>query len=411
MSTLELNVRHHLHNVHVCSDFAYHPIPDSLSSVREYKAGIDSQIVFSSTQSSDLFFYNITNDQNIRNFKFSGHKGGITSVAYSKDGDIVGSVGEDKSIKLWNPNKLAGDHIHIPCAHTATIRGIDFSTDLFSTCSDDKSIKLWNLRKASEKKAFISSFVGHSNWIRSCKFSPEGNLIASSGDDGTVRLWDVCTGSSLVIYSPFQNQSVLRPSIHKVDFHSCGSMVAAASNFESKVLVFDIRTDSQICTIQNDLKRSGTSSCGITFHPRNSHQIVTKSQEYLTLWDIRYQKKLTQVETACNNDQVVPVCLYSPCGNQLTTSNDSGLTTWDFHSSDSNNHNRPKKVHSKDTNNMNGQPAVVVDAKSEDTLYMLNSTIKKMTSQLDLLTETVIAIEQRLSIQENKVDMLLSANI
>lgn len=409
MSTFELNVKHYLHSDHSCSDFAFHPHPDSLSSLRDYKAGIDSQIVFSSSQSSDLSFFNITNEHNVRNFKFSGHKGGIMSVAYSKQGDIVGSVGEDKSIKLWNPNKLAGDHIQIPCAHTGTIRCIDFSADLFLTCSDDKSIKLWNLRKVTEKKAFISSFVGHSNWVRSCQFSPEGNLSASSGDDGTVRIWDVSTGTTLVTYSPFQNQSNMKSSIQKVDFHASGSFLAAATNVESKVLIFDLRTDSQVCTIRDELKRNTASFCGISFHPRHTNQIITKSQEHITLWDIRYQKKLSQVETGCCNDQVTPICLFSPCGNQFATSSDHGLILRNFKSTsnDCNKNNHPKKVKSKESSSSHCKTDFVGDTKSEDPIKMIKSTIEKITSQLDLLTETVIAIEQRLTIQENKVDMLL----
>lgn len=407
MNTFDINVKYHLHSDHLCSSFAYHPYPDSLSSLREYKAGIDSQIVCSSSQSSEVVLYNISNEQNIRKFKFSGHKGGIMSVAYSKQGDIMGSVGEDKSIKLWNPNKMAGDHTHIPCAHTGTIRGIDFSTDVFLTCSDDKTIKLWNLRKTNEKKAFISSLVGHSNWVRSCKFSPEGNLSASGGDDGTVRLWDISTGSTLVKYAPFQSQTFARSSIHKVDFHSSGSLLAAATNVGSKVLIFDLRTDSQICAFQEELEQTQISSCGISFHPSNSNQIITRSPKYVTLWDIRSKKKLSQVETECNNDQVTPFCLYSPCGNQFATNSDYGLTVWNLNPSNCDKRCQPKKVKSKETNSSHCKTDLVEDIKSEDTLEMLKSTIEKITSQLDLLTETVIAIERRLSIQERKVDMLL----
>ena len=35
------------------------------------------------------------------------------------------------------------------------------------------------------------SFSGHTNWVRSAKFSPDGKLAVSCSDDKTLRVWDV----------------------------------------------------------------------------------------------------------------------------------------------------------------------------------------------------------------------------
>jgi WD40 repeat protein len=36
--------------------------------------------------------------------------------------------------------------------------------------------------------------IGHTNWVYSVAFSPDGKLLASSSKDQTIRLWEVATG-------------------------------------------------------------------------------------------------------------------------------------------------------------------------------------------------------------------------
>jgi WD40 repeat protein len=56
-------------------------------------------------------------------------------------------------------------------------------------------VRLWGARGKE-----LATLAGHSSWVRAVAYAPGGKLLASGGDDRTVRLWRAGDGAHLHTY-------------------------------------------------------------------------------------------------------------------------------------------------------------------------------------------------------------------
>lgn len=64
------------------------------------------------------------------------------------------------------------------------------------------TIKLWDIAQhpaADNFEPACQTLEGHTGWVVSIAFSPDGETLASCSIDGTIRLWEVETGKCLTI--------------------------------------------------------------------------------------------------------------------------------------------------------------------------------------------------------------------
>jgi hypothetical protein len=143
----------------------------------------------------------------------TGHTTHVKSVAFSPDGRLLasgscGKVGNSfcvqGEIKLWDV--ASGSLVRTLSGHTGFVFSVAFSPDgrllASGSCGQLDSpgyyipnciqgeIKLWEVATGRE----VRTLSGHTDFVYSVAFSPDGKLLASGSWDGTIKLWDVATG-------------------------------------------------------------------------------------------------------------------------------------------------------------------------------------------------------------------------
>lgn len=129
---------------------------------------------------------------------FSGHKKAVQAVAFSKDNKTLATAGWDKTIKLWNAD--TGKEIATLKGHTNAVLNVMFSPDGRTLASSggqwgdrikgeevttSTEVILWDVATGTA----ITTLGGHTDRIFGVAFSPDGNFLATTSFDKTVKIW------------------------------------------------------------------------------------------------------------------------------------------------------------------------------------------------------------------------------
>lgn len=118
-----------------------------------------------------------------------GHTAGVTSVAFTPDGQTLASAALDGTIRLWSVRERRVFRIIVA---GGALNGIAFAPDGQTVAAGgaDATVRLWRVADG----ALLRVFSGHTA-VQGVAFTPDGALLAAATMDGRVRLWRVADGT------------------------------------------------------------------------------------------------------------------------------------------------------------------------------------------------------------------------
>ncbi|MEM9272164.1 MAG: NB-ARC domain-containing protein [Cyanobacteria bacterium P01_F01_bin.143] len=235
----------------------------------------DGNLLATGDTKGEILLRRVADGQTIGSFK--GHNSWIVSLAFSPDSNLLASSSCDNTAKLWDVKR--GQCIYSLEEHKQEVWSVAFSPDgqTLATGCDDNIARLWSTNTGECLKVF----QGHNAEVMAVAFSSDAQELITGSHDSTIRFWDINTGKCQKFFKAHKD------GIRSLSVSPDGNMLASSSNDRS-IKLWDISTTECLRVFEG---HSNSVFC-VTFCPEGNLLASSSIDQTVRLWDVETEECL-----------------------------------------------------------------------------------------------------------------------
>ena len=259
--------------------------------------------------------------------RWSETVGGAGCVAGTANGEVLATVigfevqlrdaSSGKVTRRWVTDKPLSPLAFSPDGKTLAAGITQWGPFGGSGGKQSGGVQFWDVERASLVRS-----ISDDKPVTFVRYSGNGKYLATSSNEGPVKLWDVATGELIRLF-PGLSQAAFSPDGETI---ACQSAVASADKFSGRVDLYNLRDGSLVKSFTSEKGMAASWLLCITFSPDGHLLAATDWNGTVTLWEVASGERK---QTNMNQRAGVLTAAFAPNGTTLATgSEDKMLRLW-----------------------------------------------------------------------------------